>query len=77
MNLQEEIGMNIRLIRTKHKLTQEQFAAKIIPDYKNPQMTISLYETGRCFAPISFIMKVCEEFNVDLYEIIPAHKPVK
>ena len=62
---QNTIGHNIRLLRRKHHMTQEQVANKL---YMKRQ-TLSNYEIGKRIPDIYEIIKIADLFDIALDEL--------
>ena len=63
---QEKIGKFILNIRKKNNLTQKEFADKFGVTYQ----AVSKWENGKNIPDISILKMICEEFNVELNEIL-------
>lgn len=71
-----KIGNNIKSIRKKYKLTQNDLA-KIL---NTSQSTISAYESGKTLVLTAFVYSVASEFNISMDELcdrIPEKDVVK
>jgi len=63
---QEKIGKFILDIRKKNNLTQKEFADKFGVTYQ----AVSKWENGKNIPDISILKMICEEFDVELNEIL-------
>ena len=60
------IGENIKRIRTKHNMTQQQFGSVI----GKSQSMVYAYETGASIPPLEVMLKIVSIFNVSLPSIM-------
>ncbi len=60
MDFKKLINSNIKNLRLKHKLTQEQFAEKLGMSSRS----ISKIECNYCMPSAESINKICEEFDI-------------
>ena len=60
------VGKNIKQLRTKNKMTQEEFAQALFVT----RQTVSNYETGKSNPDIDTIIKIAELFKVDTNAVI-------
>lgn len=63
---QERISKAIRAIRTKNKLSQQKFAEKYGVTYQ----AVSKWETGKNIPDISILKQICEDYDIDLNELL-------
>lgn len=63
---QDKISKLILDIRKKNKLTQKEFADKFNVTYQ----AVSKWENGKNIPDISIIKKICEEYNIDINEVL-------
>ena len=66
----DDIGINIKKIRTKEKLSQKDLA-KI---FNTSQSTISAYENGKTLVLTIFAYQISREFNISLDELCGLEK---
>ena len=66
----EKIGRNIKLLRKRHKLTQNDLA-KIL---NTSQSTISAYESGKTLVLTAFIYSLAHEFNMSIDKLCAIEK---
>lgn len=64
----ESIGKNIKTIRIKNNLTQDQLAQKLFVT----RQTVSNYETGKSQPDIDMLVKIRQVLQVDIDELITA-----
>ncbi len=67
---QEKIGKFIKEIRKKENLSQKQFAEKYGVTYQ----AVSKWETGKNIPDITILKMMCEEYNMNLDELLNAKK---
>lgn len=67
---QEKIGKFILELRKKNKLTQKEFGNKFGVTYQ----AVSKWENGKNIPDISIIKQICEEFDVDISEVLDIKK---
>ena len=70
---QEKVGKNILNIRKNHNLSQSQFANKL----GVTSQAVSKWENGRGIPDIEILLRMKEEFKIDIDEIITGKKPRK
>lgn len=63
---QETIGQRIRELRRKHHLTQASFAEKYHVTYQ----AVSKWETGKNMPDIALLKQICEDFDIQLEEVL-------
>ena len=63
---QEKIGKFILELRKSNKLTQKEFADKFGVTFQ----AVSKWENGKNIPDIAILKQICEEFNVDINEIL-------
>lgn len=63
---QEKISNVIKKIRIKNNMTQKEFAHK----YNVTYQAVSKWENGRNLPDISILNKICDDYNVDLNEML-------
>ena len=63
---QEKIGKFILDLRKKNKLTQKEFADKFGVTFQ----AVSKWENGKNIPDIAILKQICEEFNIDINEIL-------
>lgn len=61
-----KIGNNLKLLRTKLNLTQQQ----ITDEFMIPQTTYSNYETGHYLITTLALYTICYKHNISYYKII-------
>jgi len=67
---QEKIGKFILDLRKKRNLTQKQFGKKFGVTYQ----AVSKWETGKNIPDIAVIKQICEEFDIDINEVLDIKK---
>ena len=60
------VGKNIRNMRTKNKMTQDELAEKLFVS----RQTVSNYETGKSNPDIDMLIKIAEVLNTDVNILI-------
>lgn len=63
---QEKIGKFILELRKNNKLTQKEFADKFGVTFQ----AVSKWENGKNIPDIAILKQICEEFNIDINEIL-------
>lgn len=63
---QERIGKFILELRKKNNLTQKEFSNKLGVTYQ----AVSKWETGKNIPDIAILKQICEEFEVDINELL-------
>ena len=61
-----DIGKNIKDLRIKNKMTQEQIAEKLFVS----RQTVSNYETGKSRPDIDMLIKLAEALNCDIKQVL-------
>lgn len=61
-----DIGRNIRAIREKSKITQDELAEKLFVS----RQTVSNYETGKSKPDIDMLMRISEVMDVDIHYLL-------
>ena len=67
---QEKIGKFILELRKNNNLTQKEFADKFGVTYQ----AVSKWENGKNIPDISIIKNICQEFNVNISDILDVHE---
>lgn len=67
----KSIGKNIKNLRTKKHMTQDDLAEKLLVS----RQTVSNYETGKSQPDIDMLMNIAEALSVDINTIIYGKKP--
>lgn len=67
---QEKVSELIKKIRKQHHLTQQQLAEK----YNVTYQAVSKWENGKNIPDIMLLKQICEDFDVDLLEILDSKK---
>lgn len=70
---QEKIGKFILELRKSNKLTQKEFADKFGVTFQ----AVSKWENGKNIPDIAILKQICEEFNVDINEILDVKTNIK
>jgi len=70
---QEKIGKFILDLRKKNGLTQKDFAEKFGVTFQ----AVSKWENGKNIPDISILKQICEEFNIDINEILDVKNNIK
>lgn len=70
---QEKIGQFILELRKKHNLTQKDLADKLGVTYQ----AVSKWENGKNIPDISIIKSICEEFNVNISDMLDVKEEKK
>lgn len=65
---QEKIGKLIRDIRIKNKMSQQQFAEKYGVTYQ----AVSKWENGKNIPDISILKQICEDYHINLNDLLDA-----
>ena len=65
MNVKKELGLKIKRLRAKHKLTQEQLAEKM----GIATRTLCGIENGENFVKAETLEKICKIFNITSFEL--------
>ena len=63
---QDKIGKTIREIRKNNNLTQQEFANKYGVTYQ----AVSKWETGKNIPDITLIKKICEDYGIDMKDLL-------
>ncbi len=63
---QNKIGMFIKKVRTKDKLSQEKFGEKYGVTYQ----AVSKWENGKNIPDISILKEICKDYNKDINELL-------
>ncbi len=63
---QDKIGKTIREIRKNNNLTQQEFANK----YEVTYQAVSKWETGKNIPDITLIKKICEDYGMDMKDLL-------
>ena len=66
-----DIGKNIRDLRTRKAMTQDELAEKLFVT----RQTVSNYETGKSRPDIDMLMKIAEVLEVDIHEVLYGPSP--
>lgn len=69
-NIDKQIGVNIRILRYKMNMSQDQLANLV--GYTRPQIT--RIENGNHSPKIGVLYKIAEVFNVNISAILPQRK---
>lgn len=59
-------GENLQMIRTKHNITQEQFAEQL----EVTRQSVSKWESGASYPEMNTILKICEMYQVSMDELM-------
>lgn len=70
---QDKIGNFIKSIRLENNLTQKEFADKLGVTYQ----AVSKWENGKNIPDISILKQICDEYNIDIDEILNGEKKQK
>ena len=70
---QDKIGNFIKSIRKDNNLTQKEFADKFGVTYQ----AVSKWENGKNIPDLSILKQICDEFNVDIDELLNGEKKTK
>ena len=70
---QEKIGKFILELRKKNRLTQKEFAEKFGVTFQ----AVSKWENGKNIPDIAILKQICEEFDVDINEILDVKTSIK
>lgn len=70
---QEKIGKFIKELRIKNKLTQKEFADKYNVSYQ----AVSKWENGKNIPDIAILKQICDDFNVNIDELLSGEKKNK
>ncbi len=70
---QDKIGNFIKSIRLDNNLTQKEFADKFGVTYQ----AVSKWENGKNIPDISILKQICDEYNIDINEILNGEKSKK
>ena len=70
---QEKIGKFILELRKKNNLTQKEFAEKFGVTFQ----AVSKWENGKNIPDIAILKQICEEFNIDINEILDVKTNIK
>ena len=70
---QNKIGNFIKSIRLDNNLTQKSFADKFGVTYQ----AVSKWENGKNIPDISILKQICDEYNIDINEILNGEKKKK
>lgn len=60
------VTLNLKLIRKRNKLTQSGFAELFGIDQKR----VGSWEEQRCLPPLNMLVRISEEFKIDLKEFL-------
>ena len=61
-----DIGKNIRLLRTKQNITQDELAEQLFVS----RQTISNYETGRSRPDVDTLIRISEILDVEVQDLL-------
>lgn len=67
---QDKIGNFIKSIRLDNNLTQKEFADKLGVTYQ----AVSKWENGKNIPDIAVLKQICDEYNIDINEILNGEK---
>ena len=70
---QDKIGNFIKSIRLDNNLTQKEFADKLGVTYQ----AVSKWENGKNIPDIAVLKQICDEYNIDINEILNGEKKEK
>lgn len=70
---QDKIGVFIKSIRLDNNLTQKEFADKLGVTYQ----AVSKWENGKNIPDIAVLKQICDEYNIDINEILNGEKKEK
>lgn len=70
---QDKIGNFIKSIRLDNNLTQKEFADKLGVTYQ----AVSKWENGKNIPDIAILKQICDEYNIDINEILNGEKQEK
>ena len=70
---QDKIGNFIKSIRLDNNLTQKEFADKLGVTYQ----AVSKWENGKNIPDIAILKQICDEYNIDINEILNGEKKKK
>ena len=70
---QDKIGNFIKSIRLENNLTQKEFADKFGVTYQ----AVSKWENGKNIPDLAIIKQICDEYNIDIDEILNGKKKSK
>ena len=70
---QDKIGNFIKSIRLDNNLTQKEFADKLGVTYQ----AVSRWENGKNIPDIAVLKQICDEYNIDINEILNGEKKEK
>ena len=70
---QDKIGNFIKSIRKDNNLTQKEFADKFGVTYQ----AVSKWENGKNIPDLAILKQICDEYNIDIGEILNGEKKIK